>query len=318
MSLDRCPPAPDRTEPAVDSLAVAVDDERVTVSIDGDSRSGRVVDLRDHAACPSPTTLARRLPREAAWRDDPEFDADRTFATVTPRSPPPRRLAAIAARSRGVTTPVDDELAAVDSAGGATTANDRVSPDGTEPPDLSTARERVAETGSEVERLREEVAMLRGRLQAARETDGEPAAVQTELDAAMRALTEAETAELAARQRLDRARRHARAHRDAHERRLRRHDARRNRAREARTHLAAAVADRLADATDRVAAVTDRGEATFDHHADTVTGDRVTFHLAALAVAETAEPAVVAVEDLGDAAALTRLGVPVVVSAPPA
>lgn len=328
MSLDRHPSTPDQSDdetrssdgpPAASSdgsLAVSVDDGRVTVRIDGDSRAGRVVDLREHAACPSATALATRLPRAAAWRDRPEFDADRSFTTVTPQSPPPCRLAAIAARSRGATTPVDDELAAVNSRSD--------SPDATESsdlttdlPDLAAARERVAETGSEVEQLRERVAMLRGRLQAARETDGEPSEVQTELDTAMRALTEAETAELAARQQLDRARQHARARRDSHERRLRRHDARQNRAREARTHLAAAVADRLAAATEQIAAATDRGRATFDHDTGTVSGDPVTFHLATLAVAETTEPAVVAVEGLGDPTALRRLGVPVIVAPPP-
>ena len=295
-----------------DSLSVAVDDGRVTVSIAGDTLTGRAVDLRGHTASPPPSALIERLPREGDWRDRPEFDADRSFATVTPDSPPARRLAAIAARSRGVTTPVDDALAA------AATADDPVT-DATEPPDLATAREQVVTTGNAVERLRERVSTLRGRLQAARETDGDPADVQSELDTAMRALTEAETDELAAKQRLTRARKRARAHRDVHERRLRRHDARRNRAREARTHLATAVADRLTTATERVADTTDRGRATFDPDTGTVTGDSVTFHLAALVVAETAEPAVVGVADLADLPALAELlAVPVIACRPPA
>ncbi len=293
-----------------DSLSVVVDDGRLTVSIADDTLTGRVVDLREHTASPLPTALADRLPRGADWRDRPEFDADRSFATVTPDPPPAHRLAAVAARSRGVTTPVDDALAA------AATADDLVT-DATEPPDLATARERVVTTGNAVERLRERVSTLRGRLQAARETDGDPTDVQSELDTAMRALTEAETDELAAKQRLTRARKRARAHRDAHERRLRRHDARRNRAREARTHLAAAVADRLATATERVTDITDRGRATFDP--DTVTGDPVTLHLAALVVAETAEPVVVGVADLADLPALAELlAVPVIACRPPA
>jgi predicted nucleic acid-binding Zn-ribbon protein len=296
----------------VDSLSVSVDRDRLTVSTADDTLTGRVVDLRGRTPSPSPTALADRLPRGGDWRDRPEFDADRSFATVTPDPPPARRLAAVAARSRGVTTPVDDALAA------AATADDPVT-DAAEPPDLATARERVVTTGNAVERLRERVSTLRGRLQAAREIDGDPADVQSELDTAMRALTEAETDELAAKQRLTRARKRARAHRDVHERRLRRHDARRNRAREARTHLAAAVADRLATVTERVADTTDRGQATFDSDTGTVTGDSVTFHLAALVAAETAEPVVVGVDDLGDLAALAELlAVPVIACRPPA
>ena len=294
-----------------DSLSVAVDDGRVTVSVAGDSLTGRGVDLSDHGVCLSPTALAERLPRGADWRDRPEFEADRSFATVTPDPPPARRLAAIAARSRGVTTPVDDALAAV------ATADDRGA-DTADPPDLATARERVVTMGNEVERLREQVATLRGQLQSVRETDAELTDVRRELDVAMQALTEAETDELAAEQRLSRARERARAHRDIHECQLRQHDARRNRAREARTHLAAAVADRLAAATERVADTTDRGQAAFDPDTGTVTGDETTFHLAALAVAETTEPVVVGVVGPADPAVLAELlDVPVVVCCPP-
>lgn len=175
--------------------------------------------------------------------------------------------------------------------------------------DVRAARRRVAEAGSEEERLRERVAELRGRLRARRETGADTTAVEAQLDEATRRLSEAETERIAAEQALDRAEQAAREARDRRERRLELEDRVANREREVRRDLTAAVWDRFRSAVGAVP-----GEATVGASPGEFDGDQVT---AALAVARLAPlDAPVVVDDLdrvsGADAAATLLDAPVI------
>jgi hypothetical protein len=289
----------------------------VRIEVDGETVTGRVVDLRDREVSVEAvrTALDRQseLPRGDAGPSSPPVVEPPPTAvglwTVTADPPPLRRLLAAAARTRGETTPIDDRIrtlaAAVDQDGD-------VDGDAGDPepsaPDLAAARKRVAEAGEVATRLRERVATLRGRLQARRDADGGVAEVQSELQAATRELTEAETERLAARQALDRARRRARGERDRRERRLRLRDELRNRRQEARDHLARSVYSTFADAARRLP-----GEASPGVDPTAFDGDRVTAHLAAVAVAAGDVPVIVAVDRFDDPRATAdRLDAPVV------
>ncbi|PSQ05866.1 hypothetical protein BRC97_07930 [Halobacteriales archaeon QS_6_71_20] len=298
--------------------------------LDGGTYRGRAVDLRGYVA--SPAAALDALEGDSAGAGP--------LATVTPETPPLATALAAAARSRGHDHPADEarrqlrsELsraeAAVADAEDATAA-------------LTAARRRAAEAGDNVERLRERVATLRGRLQATRggqahASDAETSAAadadhsrdadadadvdadgrrrggsEKELEStfasATRALTEAETERAAAEQALARARRRARAERDARQRRLRLRDALANRRREARAALARAVYPAFADALAAVPGDADPGAEPAEFAGDPVAGQ-----LAAVRLAERAEPVVVAVDRFdGVAEATRRLNAPVV------
>lgn len=315
-----------------DPLASEIDDRRADDRRADDRRDDdRRVDDRTgtvRRVAADPAALRRRLPRDATWRSDPAFDAETAFATVRPDPPPVVRLLAVAARTRGVTTPADEALRAVVGTDSDETAETPTA----DSSGLRAAREAVAEAAATVDERRERVAKLRGRLKACREVDGDTEAVGADLETAMRSLTEAETTHLAARERLAAARRRARETRDAYERSLSQHDARRNRAREARRTLAASVVPLVGETLECVTARTGRGPArlaggldsTTEHEcgderegvdaadaADAVAattaprsavpsvdGDVVAVHLAALAVATVEEPVLVLVDDL--------------------
>jgi chromosome segregation ATPase len=149
-------------------------------------------------------------------------------AVVAPGLSLQRREALVAAaRSRGLTASVDDELRAV---------RERLA-DLDEPvPSLAAARRRVAEAEADLEARRERVATLRGRLQ---ETDDE--ALAEEYRAEIRALSEAETERAAAGEALAAARERARQARDVREDRLRLEDRVANLERRTREELVEAV-----------------------------------------------------------------------------
>jgi len=90
----------------------------------------------------------------------------------------------------------------------------------------------VAETGAELDRLEERVATLRGRLQS-EGTDDAAAAYRS----AARRLSEAETEHLAAKERLEAARKRTQEQREIRENRLRQADRRTNLRRQARSEL---------------------------------------------------------------------------------
>lgn len=149
-------------------------------------------------------------------------------AVIAPGMSLERRAALVAtARSRGESTSVDQELRK---------ARQRLEAIETSVPRLDNARRRVAKAEAGLEAKRERVATLRGRMQTT--DDG---AVAAEYREAVRELSEAETAYIAAKEALDDARREARHVRDERERRLRLQDRIGNLERTARKELIAAV-----------------------------------------------------------------------------
>ena len=203
---------------------------------EGTVREGRAVDCRD-LDVPAATVVAAIRGADApvvVEAPEPRPVHERVGYVRPDGGVSIRAALAAAARSRGLTAPQDERIVAV-----------REELSELSVPEASTraARRAVAERTGDVERLRERVATLRGRVQALREHDGDAEAVAAELSAATRDLSEAETGLIAARERLDAATDAAREVRDARERRLRLRDRLHNRRREARAHLADALAD---------------------------------------------------------------------------
>ncbi|MFC7097489.1 hypothetical protein [Halobaculum marinum] len=283
------------------------------IRIGGEVHHGDAVDLRGVDA------------DATAVRETLDLAADDPLATVSATPPALSVALAAAARERGHDHPNDAEIERLRAALATTEP-----PDSSDPAvDLATARRRAAEAGSDVARLRERVATLRGRLRERRGGDAEPgtsageaeslAEVESAFEAATRALTEAETERVAARQALSRATERARRARDASERERSRRDALANRRREARAALARELWDEFWTAFDAVAA---DAPAT-DHVGDDPTafdGDPVAGHAAAVRLARRDDPVVVSAPLFDDEAAATvrdRLRAPVVlVSAP--
>ena len=199
------------------------------------------------------------------------------LACPTDGTAPLDRLVA-AARSRGHHPPVERALAATER------ELRELSVEGvnTEP-----ARRRLAEAGTEVERLREAVATARGRLQSRREMGADTTEAESALADATRELSTAETERVAAEQAHDAVQRRAREAREARQRRLRLQDRVANRRRDTRRALANAVADAFAAAVDAVP-----GEATLSVEPLEVRGDGVAAALAAARVADLRAPVV--------------------------
>ncbi|WP_050033372.1 DUF7856 family protein [Halorubrum halophilum] len=161
-----------------------------------------------------------------------EFDAAPEPAAVIGRVPTGaslRRELAAAARTRGLSSSVDDELLEI---------RDAIMAIEVEPIDLDAARRRVANASGEEERLKERVAALRGGVQARREIEAETDDALGDLESAAAELSAAQSDRIAAEQALQRARERAADARDARERRLELRDRLRNRRRDARRELA--------------------------------------------------------------------------------
>jgi hypothetical protein len=216
----------------------------------------------------------------------------------------PRTALALAARTRGLTTPVDDELQSARAELAGLTVD---------PVELETHRERLAATATTLERQRERVAHARGRLQAQRESDATTGDARSVLDESLKALTEAETAAVAAEQQYARARERQRARRDAQERKFELEDRVANLKRRARSHLVGRLDEAYRDA---VAAVPD-GPTTGDSPSPSSTApfdvDPVTAGLAIASVGCLSAPVVVAVDRFDSpVAAHEWLGEPVI------
>ena len=156
-----------------------------------------------------------------------------------------RRVVAAAARTRGETTPHDDEIRDLES---------ELSSIEVPEPDrgLEAAKRNVVEVSTDEAELRERIAALRGRLRTEREL-GEPTEETVEkLEAAAAELSESSTDRIAAEQALEAAKREARNARSARNRRMKLQDRLGNLRREARAVLANAVSDEFADARKRV------------------------------------------------------------------
>jgi chromosome segregation ATPase len=245
------------------------------------AREGRAIDATDLA---SPDTLLAVI-RDEAPAGDLELDAPAPGPAheFVGRVDPGMSLAlrpalAAAARSRGLSAPQDERITALREELAA------LDPD---PVATREARQSVAETGAEVDRLRERVAELRGRVRAREDAGLDATAAREELTDAVQRLSEVETEHVAATERLDRATAAAREARDARERRLRLADRLDNREREARAHLVDRVSDEYRTAVRDVPGGP-------DGHGDPFEVDPVTAALAVARVADLAAPVVLA------------------------
>ena len=271
--------------------------ERVRIEFpEAGPASGRAVDLRDCGVEPARVVAAVR---DGTGADDGGSADDRAGGPVVdcPRPRPVhehvgfvrpsmsvrvRTALAAAARSRGGEAPQDAEFAAVREE-----LADLTVPD---PPDLAGPRERLAGTDDAVDRIRERVAALRGRVQAGREAGRDVSDLEAELAEATRELSERETERAAAREAVERAERLARESRDARERRRRLEDRRANLERRARAHLV----ERIRDEYERALAAVPGGPAETERGDDPFAVEGVTAALAVGRVAEFRAPVVVA------------------------
>jgi len=196
----------------------------------GDARyRGRAVTIEEPI---DPSRLARaiRQGRDAGGPPPIEVECptagalhERVGCIHPDRSLRPRTALAAAARSRGWTATVDDELEAVRDA-----LADLDEPPAV--PEAADANRRLADATAEIDRLRERVAAIRGRVAA-------DEAAADDLEAAVRGLSEVETAAAAARERRRATREAAREARDRLEERLRLEDRLGNVERRARREL---------------------------------------------------------------------------------
>lgn len=209
--------------------------------VDGTRRRGPAVDARDLPVRPRDLHAAVRDPDDDRLTCPAPGPVHEHVGIVHPESTRPSRTAlAAAARSRGATTPFDEQVADL-----------RAELADVDPPsvDVPAAVRAVADAASDVESLRDRVARLGG-IVAARQDADAIAAAQADLRTAAADLAEAETAHHAARQELARERDRQRAANDARERRLRCRDRLENRQRDARRHLAERESPRLVHALD--------------------------------------------------------------------
>ncbi|WP_075937355.1 DUF7856 family protein [Halosegnis longus] len=251
-------------------------------------RVGRAVDCRGADVDPTRVLAAVRDPTDDGVRCRRATPLHETLGAVGFGSSPSRRqtLAAVA-RSRGIRVPEQEALAA---------ARDRLAAHTTESTTLAPERERVASASHEDRgALREEVARLRGVVDASRDGDGPSAETLAEYRETAARLSEVGTTATAAREKLTRERERRSERYDAHQRRLELEDAVANRERDARQALADQVTPRVARARDALA------ETTLLDPED----DR-TRRLAAVRVARLSAPVVVAGGSL-DASELARV-----------
>lgn len=272
--------------------------DRLALDLDDESLEGRVVDLRGRGIDPVRVVAAvRRTPPTDADDGACEGGSDRGPVVDCPRpravhgyvgfvrssmSIRVRTALAAAARSRGGEAPQDEALADVrDELADVTVP---------EPPDLAGPRERLAGTDDAVDRIRERVAALRGRVQAGREAGRDVSDLEAELAEATRELSERETERAAAREAVERAERIARESRDARERRRRLEDRRANLQRRARAHLV----ERIRDEYERALSAVPGGPIEVERFDDPFAVEGVTAALAVGRVAEFRAPIVVA------------------------
>lgn len=181
-----------------------------------------VADAIDGSAAPSAAPIEIRCAKPGPVHQRVGMiDSDRS-------SYPLQAALAATARQRGLRSTRQEALRDV---------RDRLAALELPPVSLAEERRRVAET-EDASTLEEQVATLRGQLDAARERGDDPAALAEARERAVADLTERRTERLAAEQSLDRARTSARAARNRREERLRLEDRERNLERDARRELA--------------------------------------------------------------------------------
>lgn len=194
-----------------------------------------------------------------------------------------RMCLAAAARSRGYSTSVDDEIAAV-----------RRELDSLSIPtvDLESARRRVADVRGEVTRLRERVATLRGRLQAHRTLEVTPEEIEVEYRDAVTTLSAIETEEVAAREELACAEQRAQKARDVRNRRIRLQDRLENLHRRARALLTERVSHAFRHAVTAIPGPSNHSGTSVEDSLLDFDGDRLTASLAAVRIADLSAPVV--------------------------
>lgn len=202
------------------------------LTVAGTTYHGRVVDLRARAVSGAAIAAAVRgercLPAVSAPSPTPVYDY---CGHVSPEMGLRTRTAlAAAARSRGIETPHDEEIAALRA---------KLVALDPEEPSLPPARDPVAE--SAIAALREDAATARGRLDARKALEADTDDARRSVRETTSALSEQETERTAAVQSRERRRDVARSYRDRRAERRRVADRLANRQRDAR----AALVDRL-------------------------------------------------------------------------
>lgn len=208
-------------------------------------------------SCPDPTPL-----HEAVGCIHPEIGL-RTKTAL-----------AQAGRTRGLTTPYDDDLQA---------AREELAEMTVEMASLADHREAKAEAESAVDEARVRAAEARGRLREREESGLETGKAQSRLDDALRELSEAETAAIAADQAYTRARERRRERQDIRQRRFRLEDRVANYERQARAQLVEQLRDEFREA---LIAVPERtADSASDGEADSTAPFEADSVSAALAIA---------------------------------
>ncbi|EFW93598.1 hypothetical protein ZOD2009_00605 [Haladaptatus paucihalophilus DX253] len=246
---------------------------------------GRAIDLREESVAAADVVAAIRSDAESSALDiecaDPHPVHDYVGYIESETSVRVRAAVAAAARSLGMDAPQDEEIANLEVS---------LRSLDVEAISIRSERRRVAEvSGSETE-LREEVAALRGRVQAIRDSGGYVEDAESKLRSATRELAERETERIAAEQALEAARKRQRSARNDRERRLRLRDRKENLERTARDYLARQVHARFVAAVE---AVPGRGRVP---EPGTFEGDSTTAALAIARLARGRAPVVLACE----------------------
>lgn len=276
--------------------------DRIVVRWDGATRSGRAIDL---GAGVDPEAMGESVAGDGPFEvrcPDPGPVHDHVGVVTASCSISVRSALAAAARSRGLTAPMDDDLAEIDrQLSGIETTGD---PSAT----IADAQRRIAEARERERTLRERVGTLHGRLRALRERDEPVGDTEAALAAATGSLAEVETDRIAAQEKLRKHRQRAREYRDRQDRRLKLQDKRDNLARAARRHLADAVYDDFAAALQAVP-----GDGRAGNEPGQYEGSPTTAALAVARVADVRAPIILACGRFPDAgAAADCLGTPVV------
>lgn len=277
-----------------------------------DGERGRAFDLRDSDVEMDDVVAAIATVRDDAGGGvdpesirircpDPGPVHDRVGVVEPERTYPLQAALAAAARQLGFEGIGAEELRQV---------RDRLAALELPPVSLAEARRRVAET-DDATGLAEQVATLRGELDAARERGDDPDALAEARERAVAELTERRTERLAAEQSLESARTAAREARDRREQRLRLEDRERNLERTARRDLAGSVQPAFERALSALP-----GDATTIDDADSpgrIDGSDALGALAVCRIAPVSAPIVVAGEWFASAtAAAGALDAPVV------
>jgi hypothetical protein len=257
---------------APDAVAAAVREER---------------DSEDHIAvsCPDPTPL-----HEAVGCIRPEMGL-RTKTAL-----------ARAGRTRGLMTPYDDDLQ---------DTRETLAELAVEAESLADHREAKAEAESAVDEARVRAAEARGRLREREENGLGTAEAQSRLDDALRELSEAETAAIAADQQYTSARQKRRERQDIRERRFRLQDRVANYERQARAHLVDQLREEFREA---LTAIPGRAvDSVVDDEGDPFAADPVPAALAIARLGAMTAPVVLAADRFESPRSATEwLDVPVV------